>query len=416
MTGSSTARQRARGRRPAAGLVTAYRRVLDAPQARPFFAAALVGRMPLAMVTIGVVLLVQRATGSYAAAGTVAAVYTVTQALFALVQARLVDTHGQGRVLRAAAVVFALAMAALVVLVGADAPAPAAWLAAAVAGAALPQIGSCVRARWAHVLDSPADRQTAFALEAVADEVVFISGPVIVTLLATLVHPAAGIAAAVLAGTGGALVYAAQRDTEPPPRPRGPGTAHRAPQPWRVLGPLLVSSAALGVLFGAAEVVTVAFGGERGSQAWAAPLLALWALGSLVSGLVTGAVAWRAGPRTRLQLGTAGMALAMAPLALVGSLPLLGGLLLLGGAAIAPTLVALLALTEQTVPRERLTEGLGLIHTGLIGGVAAGAALGGGAVDAAGASPAWLVCLAAGAVSLLGALALPRGARRAEAR
>ena len=389
------------------GLLTAYRRVLGTPGARPFFAAALVGRLPIAMVNIGIVLLVERATGSYAAGGAVAAVYTVAQAVSSLVQARLADAHGQGRVLGVAAVVFAVAMAALVLLVRVGAPASVVWPAAAVGGAALPQIGSCVRARWAHVLGRPEDRQTAFALEAVADEVVFISGPVLVTLLATLIDPAAGIAAAVVAGTGGALVYAAQRATEPPHHRPGPDATPRPALPWRVLVPLLLAAGTLGVVFGAAEVITVAFGEERGSQAWAAPLLALLALGSLVSGLVTGAITWRIGPGTRLRFGTAGLSVAMAPLAGVGSLPLLGVLLLIGGVAIAPTLVALIALTEQTVPRGRLTEGLGLVHTGLIGGVAAGAALGGAAVDAVGASPAWLVCLCAAVLSLLSALAVP---------
>ena len=395
---------------PGGRFFAAYVRVLGVPGARAFFAAALVGRLPIAMVNIGIVLLVQGTTGSYAAGGVVAAVYTVAQAVFALVQARWVDAYGQGRVLGTAAVVFALGMTALVVLVRLGAPLTVAWLAAAVGGAALPQLGSCVRARWAHVLERPADRQTAFALEAVADEVVFISGPVLVTLLATLLDPAVGIAVAVVAGTGGALYFAAQHDTEPPHHRRGPETAPREPLPWRVLVPLVVTAAALGVLFGAVEVITVAFGDEKGSQAWAAPLLALYALGSLVAGLVTGAVTWRVGPDTRLRVGTAGMALAMAPLALVDSLPLLGALLLVGGAAIAPTLVALLAITEQVVPRPRLTEGLALMHTGLIGGVAAGAAFGGGAVDAVGASPAWLVCFAAGLVSLAAALSLPRGA------
>ena len=187
------------------------------------------------------------------------------------------------------------------------------------AGASLPQIGSCVRARWAHVLASPERVQTAFALEAVLDEVVFVLGPILVTMLATAVHPVAGLAVAVVAGVGGSLAFAAQRGTEPPAHPRDRTTGPRPPLPWRTLVPLTVVAAALGVLFGAAEVTTVAFADEHGLKAWSGALLALWALGSLVSGVVIGAIVWRRGPEVRLRWGTAGMALAMTPLYFVDS-------------------------------------------------------------------------------------------------
>ena len=86
----------------------------------------------------------------------------------------------------------------------------------------------------------------------------------------------------------------------------------------------------------------------------------------------------------------------------------MGGLLLLGGLAIAPTLIATLSLTERTVPRARLTEGMAIMQTGLVAGVAPGATISGFVVDHSGASPAYLVSLAAGVLAALAALALPR--------
>jgi predicted MFS family arabinose efflux permease len=167
-------------------------------------------------------------------------------------------------------------------------------------------------------------------------------------------------------------------------------------------------SAALGVLFGAAEVATVAFADEEGSQAYAGGLLALWALGSLVAGLLTGAVKWRRGPSIRVKWGAFAMACAMAPLYFVESVPVMGLVLLLGGFAIAPTLIGTLSLTERTVPSARLTEGMAIMHTGLVAGVAPGATIGGVVIDAYGASVAYLVCVAAGAVAAMAAQALPR--------
>ena len=69
--------------------------------------------------------------------------------------------------------------------------------------------------------------------------------------------------------------------------------------------------------------------------------------------------------------------------------------MLVGGFAIAPTLIATTAMIEQVTPAARLTEGMALLQTGLVAGVAPGAALAGIVVDHAGASPAYLVPLGA---------------------
>jgi MFS family permease len=389
-------------------VLTSYRRVLAEPGTLRFSLTGLVARLPISMVGLGIVLLVQAGTGSYGVAGAVSAAYMVANAVLAILQGRLVDRLGQARVLTAASLVFGVGMVLLVWSVQAGWPIATTYLAAAAAGGSLPQIGSCVRARWSYVLAEPDDVQTAYALEAVADEAVFIAGPIVVTLLATAVHPVAGLAVAVVAGVGGSLAFARQRATEPPAHPHDRSVGSRPPLPWRTLAPLTVVSAALGVLFGAAEVTTVAFADEQGHQAWAGGLLALWALGSLTSGVVTGAIGWRRGPTVRVRWGSLAMAATMAPLALIDSLPLMGLALLIGGVAIAPTLVATLSLTERTMPAGRLTEGMAIMQTGLVAGVAPGATASGLVIDHQGASAAYLVCLAAGLVAALSALALPR--------
>jgi MFS family permease len=389
-------------------VLTSYRRVLAVPGTLRFSLTGLVARLPISMVGLGIVLLVQAGTGSYGVAGAVSAAYMVANAVLAVLQGRLVDRLGQARVLTAASLAFGVGMVLLIWSVQADWPIATTYLAAAAAGGSLPQIGSCVRARWSYVLAEPADVQTAYALEAVADEAVFIAGPIVVTLLATAVHPVAGLAVAVVAGVGGSLAFARQHATEPPAHPHDRSVGVRPPLPWRTLAPLTVVSAALGVLFGAAEVTTVAFADEQGHQAWAGGLLALWALGSLTSGVVTGAISWRRGPTVRVRWGSLAMAATMAPLALIGSLPLMGLALLVGGFAIAPTLVATLSLTERTMPAGRLTEGMAIMQTGLVAGVAPGATASGFVIDHQGASAAYLVCLAAGLVAALSALALPR--------
>jgi Major Facilitator Superfamily len=305
--------------------------------------------------------------------------------------------------------VFTMAVSLLVVSVESDWPTATTYVFASVGGAALPAAGSCVRARWSHALQGrPADVQTAFALEAVADESVFMLGPILVTVLATAIDPVAGLAAAILSGLVGTLLLAAQRSTEPPVLPDHRTTGDRTRLPWRTLAPLVVMMFALGALFGGAEVVTVAFSEEQGNQAYAGPLLALWAFGSLLAGLITGALTFRRPTVNRVRLGAAGMCLAMAPLAFIDSVVLMGGALLIGGFAIAPTLIGATSLVEQSVPSARLTEGMSVLHSGVVAGIAPGAALAGLVIDRAGASSAYFVSLGAGALAAAAAQLLPR--------
>lgn len=171
--------------------------------------------------------------------------------------------------------------------------------------------------------------------------------------------------------------------------------------PWRVVLPLVVVCLLLGSLFGAAEVTTVAFAEEQG-RTWASgPLLASWSLGSLVAGVATGAIHWTATPERRLRIGAVAMALAMAPLAFVDSIPVMAVVLFVGGMAIAPTMIATMTLVEQGVPTDRLTEGMAVLHTGIVAGIAPGAGIAGFLIDHHGASAGYAVALAGG---LLGAV------------
>ncbi len=389
-------------------MLTTYRRILTVPGAALFSATGLVARLPISMVSLGIVLLVSAATGSYGVAGSVAAAYLLANGCFAIVQGRLVDRLGQASVLTAVSLVFGVSLGLLMWSVQADWPIVVSYATAVVAGAALPSVGSCVRARWAYVLESPQQRQTAFALEAVADETVFMLGPILVTVLATAWHPLAGLTTALVAGVAGTLAFAAQRRTEPPRGTSHTDTGPRPRMPWRTVVPLAVVSAALGTLFGGAEVSTVAFAEEAGSKASAGFLLAVWALGSLLAGFFTGTITWRRGPDRRVRWGAIGMMCAMAPLAFIDSIAVMAVTLFVAGFAIAPTLIAVTSLTEQAVPSGRLTEGMAIIHTGIVAGVAPGATFAGFVIDAYDGSTAYLVALGAGAVAAAAAQTLPR--------
>jgi predicted MFS family arabinose efflux permease len=387
----------------AAGLA-AYRQVLSDPRARAFTLAGFVARLPLSMTGMGIVLLISLGTGSFGRAGLVTAVGTVAGAVAAPVWGRVIDRVGQARVLVLAAVIQNAGLALLIVSVQLGAPLPATLAAAVSVGAGFSLAGSCVRARWNHRLAASPLLDTAFAWEAVLDEVVFIVGPVLVTFLATAYHPALGLGVSAAIGLIGAIALATQRSTQPPiaSRHTDDGRAHRIPV--RTLLPIIFASGALGAIFGGMEVAVVAFATEARVLPFTGAILMCWASGSLVSGLATGAFHWRVSPARRLRVGAVALALSLVPLPFVDHPAVVAGLLAVSGMAIAPTLIASVAVTQQAVPTARLTEALSWCSTGLAAGLALGAAVIGQLIDRGGAQTGFVGVVGAGAALVISSI------------
>jgi MFS family permease len=379
-----------------------YARLFAVPGARSFSLAGWVGRLPAPMLGLGAVLLVEGETGSYGLAGAVSGTLALSYGVAGPQWARAMDRRGQGRVLRLAMAAFAVTGVAFVASVVVGGPRWSWFLLAAVAGASSPNVGSLVRARWSAALD-PTGRQTAYAFEAVVDEVVFVVGPPLVTLLATLIAPPVGFLTGVAFGVAGGLWLAAQRATEPPVHPVDPTASGRRRS---VLTPTLlvvaVSYLAVGAMFGAIDVVVIGFAEEQGAPALSGAALAAFAGGSLVAGLVYGLVRLPGTLAARF-VGTAvAFGLAAQLLWGVGSLTALVGGGFLAGLSIAPVLISGTSLVESRVAPGVLTESLSWTITGLTLGVTAGSALAGAAVDAWGAQQAFAVpALAAGLAALV---------------
>ena len=389
-------------------MFTRYRTVLAHHGALRFSLTAMVARLPISISTLGIVLLVTGLGRSYGLAGALSAAFTICNGVSSVVQGRLLDRLGQALVLPVAAVLYGVGVVGLVAGLESGGPELVAFVSSGLAGAAYPPIGSAVRARWSHVLKGrPVEVQTAYALESVVDEAIFIIGPTLATVLATRWHPWAGLGLALATGVPGTLALAAQRSTQPVAHLGAAASRSRPAMPWVPVAVLAAVALALGSMFAAAEVSTVAFSAEQHAKPYAGVLLACWALGSMLSGLVTGTFHWRRSPPFRVRIGAALLALVMLPMSLVGSMAVMGVALFVAGFAIAPTLIASMAAIEQGVPAARLTEGIAIIHTGLAAGLAPGAFLAGVVIDAHGASPSYLVALGGGVVAALAALALP---------
>ena len=357
----------------AAGL-RAYQQVLADSEARRFTLAGLIARLPISMTGIGIVLLVSLSTGSFGRAGLITAAGTITGALVAPFWGRAIDRIGQAKVLIAAVIINTVSLTILIISVQAHWPLLTSVLASAGVGLGFSSAGAAVRARWSYRLAGSPLLNTAFAFEAMLDEVVFIVGPVLVTFLATSLHPALGIATSGAIGLVGAVALAAQRSSQPPIHPSTRQRGGSQVMPVRILLPVAIACGALGMVFGGMEVVVVAFAKASGVLKYTGVILMAWAFGSLLSGAVTGTITWKASPAQRFRVSAVSLALSLLPLIFVSNPLVVALLLMLSGIAIAPTLIASVAVTQTSVPPSRLTEALAWTSTGLAAGVAAGAA------------------------------------------
>lgn len=377
-----------------------YRAIFTAPGTKAFSAAGLIGRMPLSMLGIGIVTMISQVTGRYGLAGALAAGLALSGAAIGPQISRLVDRYGQRRVLRPASAVTVLSVAALLIGVWAGAP-DWVYFVCVVGAGCTPSMGAMVRARWSRIhRGSPELLHTAYSFESVVDEIVFILGPILSIGLCTVWFAEAGpLLAAAFLGVG-VLLLTAQHATEPPAHPRdhlSDRSVLREPGLLVVIGVFVGT----GALFGAVDVATVAFADERGHKALASLVLATYALGSCLAGLVFGLLTPRGTPTGRFLLGIALMTVSMIPPLLVGNLPFLAVALFFSGLTIAPTMVTAMGLIEGLVPRTRLTEGITWTSTGMAVGVAAGASVAGWVIDSHGASAAFAVPTASAVLALV---------------
>ncbi|TXC96865.1 MFS transporter [Streptomyces sp. ISID311] len=353
------------------------------PGARAFTAANLLARLPMGMLSVSAVLMIAGARGSYALAGAVTATGLAATALAGPWTARLIDRHGQARAAVPATALAVLGSLSLLLCVHYGAPD---WtlFASYAATATTPNTGGLSRARWAHLLrDDPAARHTANSFEQAADELCFLLGPVLATLLCTTLFPEAGTAVAAALLLTGMLLFAAQRGTEPPVAAR-PAARTRSPLRLPGLPPLLLTFVCTGAVFGSMEVVTLAYADAHGIRSAAGALLALQAAGSATAGLLYG-LRRPAGQATRRFRGcvAAMAALMLLPLlaAAAGGPAALAVALVAAGMATAPAMVTGMGLVQSRTPAGRLNEGMTLAVTALLTGIAAGSATGGWAVE-----------------------------------
>ena len=380
--------------------MSVYARILRTPGVAVIVFATLIGRMPIGISGLAILLFVRDVTGSFASAGLCAGALALGSAIGAPLQGRLIDRRGVRMLLPLAAL---HAAGLLVVLAAGEASAATAALAAAslVAGAATPPVSSVLRSHWPYLLaERPELIPGAYALDSVMIELIFVTGPLVTTVVVATVGAQYALIVSAACALAGVLLMLGGLRGRPGPLPTAEGGralglgALAAPG----LRTLVLASLPVGFTLGTIEVVLPAFSAQEGSAELAGVLLAVWSGASGLAGLAWGAFGSRR-PLIEAHLLLAWLLpLAIAPLLLAGSPLTMAALAVFAGLPIAPLIASRNQLVGQVAPAGTSTEAFTWPLTALVAGVALGAATAGAVIEASSWAGGVVVAMAVGFV------------------
>ena len=359
--------------------MSVYTRILAVPGIAMVVFATLIGRLPIGISGLAILLYVREVTGSFASAGIATGALALGSAVGAPFQGRLVDRRGL-HMLLPLAFVHAVGLVLVWVLGAADAPIAFIVAATFVTGLAIPPLSSVLRSRWPFLLeDNPEMLKGAYALDSVLIGLVFIAGPLATTAIVAVSGPQFALAVSaglVLSGT--ALLLSKLRGK---PGPAGPQAGSSAlglgPLAAPGLRTLVLASLPVGFCFGSLEVVIPAFSDAEGSRELSGVLLAVWSASSAVAGLAYGARP----PGTALTdlhiRFTLLLPLALIPLLAATSPLTMAFLVILAGIPVAPLVATRNQLVQVVTLPGTAMEAFTWPLMALVSGVSLGAAVAG---------------------------------------
>ncbi|WJV55341.1 MFS transporter [Prodigiosinella aquatilis] len=380
-------------------MANSYREMLTTPGVMGLVFASFIVRLPQAMIGIGIITMLAEQRGLYWLAGSVAATFTLANALIGPHVSKFVDRHGQSRVLPVITAFSIVMLLALLIAAYMKVAAPFLFILAALAGT-MPNMPAMIRARWTELFRGKPQLHTAFSLDTALTELSYIVGPVLAIALSTSVFAEAGPLAAVLLLVIGMTAFLLQRQTEPKVVSSGRGIGSST---LRIPGLRIIFLAlmAMGVIGGSIDVAVVAFANAQHWPTAASFILAAYAFGSVISGLAFGAFRITLPLERQFLIGILVTAVTAILPILSPDVYIMTGMVFVASLSFAPTMVVVMNLGTIIVPPSKLTEGLTWMTTGISIGVALGSALSGRIIDAFGARAGFGVPIVAGLVMVM---------------
>ncbi|MEP6996739.1 MAG: MFS transporter [Betaproteobacteria bacterium] len=388
-----------------------YRVFLRLPDVTRLLATALITRLPIGSLTLAMLMHVRALTGSFALAGLTVGVDLAASAIASPALGRIVDRRGPRAVLLVTGIVCPLALLCILVADRLALSVTALVAAAAIAGAFAPPITVLTRTVWRYRFDDPADRKTAFALDAVLIELAFTLGPLLVAVLLAVASPKIAFGAACVLVALAVPVFALS-----------PALKYWRHQPGverRLLGPLADASLLavyavtflLMFAFGLLEIGYAGFAAAAAMPAFAGVLIAVNSIGSGAGGLLYGGAQLAMPIERQLPRLLLLVAVPLAAHTLTSSPWVLVALALIAGLGVAPALTAVMLLISANAPSRYATEAFTWSTTFLVGGLGVGHALGGRIVEGYGARTVFAAAAGMTAAAAISALFVRRRKR-----
>ena len=388
----------------AVSAIAAYRALLRIV-GPAYILVAFLGRIPLAMSQLGVLVLVSSKLDSYGAGGAAAGILAISNAIGSPLAGALADRIGQRPVVLVQSLVGAAGLASVVLVTDPDASRALIFAVAGVTGFAMPQVGPLARVRWRPITRDEGDQRrlvdAAFSYEGAADEASFVLGPAMIGILASLAEPAGALlAAAVILAVFGSW-FAIHWTSELVAKRSTTGGAGSEPL-WSVaFAVLVIAQLCIGAIFGSVQTGTAVLARADGHAGSAGLIHAVLGIGSVTAGLAITALPERILYATRMLVAAVGLLLLSAPLLLVDSIGSLVLVIALLGFAVAPYMISNFALAGILVPVHRVGTAMTLLAGATGIGYALGASVAGRLADEGGHTPAFAVTVGAAGVAVL---------------
>jgi predicted MFS family arabinose efflux permease len=269
---------------------------------------------------------------------------------------------------------------------------------------------------WGDLLE-PRLHQAAYALDSTMIELIFITGPLLTAAITAVASPAAALIVSPLAAIAGTTIFTALPATRAiAARPKPPGAGRLGALGSPGVRTLALISLPAGVAIGICEVGIPGFARHEGAPAAAGVLLAMWASGSGIGGLIYGLLPRPAGLRRMHLMVAAALPLTIAPLAAAPSVAVMALLVIPAGSTIAPLLATRNELVARVAPEGSRTEAYTWPMTAFVGGIAIGSAIAGALVQGPGWRTAFATATAIAAAGFVLAVARRRTLERTSVR
>ncbi|MGW7683875.1 MFS transporter [Kribbella sp. NPDC054772] len=368
--------------------LSGYRELWRARGVMALLVSSLLARLPMLATMVPIAFLAKDASGSFGWAGVVAAAYSVGTAFAGPLWSRAADRRGPRGVLLVTGIAWSVALLAIALLpAGLYRVLPAV---AVIAGALVPPVSQTLRAAWPRVVEGPTLR-TAYSVDATAQELLFMVGPMIGATAVSVASPRLGV---VLAAAMSAVFIWRYALRQPKPLPHdahnaGPLTARQLL--WHRHRLALILAFGLWITsFSGISLGIVAFADEHGQRLIAGIFEAAWAFGSLVGGAVAGALPARRTSYVWRRAALVGFGMLLCVFATWSPLSL-GIALMLSGLTLAPAIGAVYERLGALTPDGARTEAFGWMSSAATTGGAIGAAISGALIESFGVRYVWLL-------------------------